>query len=374
VIDCLAELVGLDIGTIPRHPVDDKPRGQPAPDLHDLLHAALCAEVRRFCTARNVKSIAPDFEDVVARISCPVVSVGSRKGGTGKSVLLAAIISWFKRRRPDSRVCLLDLDLSGPIWQYLLFPSRNSPGRFLDDILDLHQRPFGFRFPVPTPNGIIELVRKAPCPFSLGTEVSHLGVRDLPSINRLLLLAAEMSRTDFYTFIARVIEQLSASHELILIDNSPGFDSIPLCTHTIASSAMRGAALVVSTPALPDLAGTFLELADLRLIEFKRPPFWIVNKATACSRDFLSHKWSAYQIAKMLKAYDGVLPETPLIASALRPSDVTNFWHAVSMDESLLDFSFLDGTGHAKMPDLARTRFGKETEALFNRVLAPIVD
>jgi cellulose biosynthesis protein BcsQ len=375
VIDYLAELAGLNVGTSSRPIAPSRKPLSSDDQLYGLLMPAIYAEVKRFCTARKAV-IHDEYLALVERIGCPVISVGSRKGGTGKSILLAAIVGWFKQRQPTANICIFDLDLSGPIWQYLLFPQRNRPEHYLhylDEAIELNQPPTSFDFGDPNPDEILSLVEKAPCPFGLGGDISHLGVRDLPGISRILIPAAEMSRGYFYPFLAKVIESLSKRFDAVLVDNGPGFDSIPFCAHAIAGSVKVGATFIVSTPALPDLAGTFLELADLRLLELIRPPVWIVNKATEGSRAFLSRGWTAYEIAKKLQAYDGVLPDAPLVERFLRPPTVSALWHSVSMDTRLLDFAFLDEAGMPRMPQLRGTVFAQDVEAVLEKVLAPML-
>ncbi|MFC1805498.1 P-loop NTPase [Planctomycetota bacterium] len=368
----LDRLVELDREKL-RQRQPTKRRFTPPQTLYDLLNAAMYAEVVRFCKAREVRPIQRAHEGLVERIKKPVISVASRKGGTGKTVFLMAIATWFAQHEPHSRVCVLDLDLSGPVWQHVLFPERNRPERFLDDLLDLEQPTDDFEFGAPDEGNVLSCVDEAASPFGADGLIGHLGVRDVPGVRRILSHAADRSRRKFYPFLLRVVAVLSRDYDLILIDNAPGFESIPFCSHALASSTPSGGTFVISTPTLHDLGGTFLELANARLtMDFKRPPFWVVNKVTERSLAFLSGDHTAYHVAKCLRAYDGVLPEAPLVERVLRPTNVASIaglWQTIQLDRGLLDFGCLDAEGRHCIPDLSRLRFTEEVASAVRQVL-----
>ena len=358
IIDCLCDIVDLNLGTMPKWRGYRRKHGEPKPKFYDILNGTLYAEIVRFHKMKKGRELQEEHRGIVETVNCPVISVGSRKGGTGKSLFLMATILWIKKRHESAKICILDLDLSGPVWQYLLFPERNKPKHFLDDLIHTEQKPDeNFEFPDAANIDILSLVEGADCPFGFGGKLYHLGIRDVPGINRTLALAADLNRKGFYPFLAHIASAISTEYDYLLIDNSPGFDSIPYASLGLACSVPKGLAYIVTTPALPDMAGTFLELSDYRLTKISRPPIWIVNKSTEESRSFLSQKLTSYEVAQMLQAYDGELPEVPVLDKLLDPSQPCDIWQNVAMDNTVSDFLFIDSKGRPKIIDLSKTDY-----------------
>lgn len=358
IIDCLCDIVETNLGRTPKWTGYRRRYGEPAPQYFDILNGTLYAEVVRFYNTKRSTELLKEHKEVLKEIECPVISVGSRKGGTGKSLYLMAATSWFHDKGYRD-ICVLDLDLSGPVWQYLLFPERNRPKRFLNDMIDTNQDyRKGFTFPTGFRDADVQnLADRANYPFAEKGKVAHLGIRDIPGINRTLTMAAELNRDTFYPFLASVIAALSKKHDCILIDNSPGFDSVPYASLVLASSVKQGAAFVVCTPALPDLAGTFLELAEFRLTNTLRSPVWVINKSTPESEKFTSVPRTAYETAKQLQAYDSELPQRPLLEKILKPRYACDLWEHLPMDDSVKDILFVDAKGRPKKPNLMKTEY-----------------
>jgi cellulose biosynthesis protein BcsQ len=306
----LAELGNCPEGVLPANDIknsaDVAPRQQVI--LKNILNTGLIRELEEFLKIKsNIKSVSND--SVTNNVSTRLVSFLSRKGGVGKSSLLLATAFWFVKAYQNKRVCILDLDLSGPVWQYLLFPQPERPEKFLNAILDLEQGDQEGEFTFPqvdkaTINDCIEWPE-------LGCDTERIGVitlSDLPRTNRYLSLALKNNPTGYYNFIISILDSLGDFVDLVLIDNAPGFDSTQILSHVLASSIPCGASIVLSTPAAPDLRGTMIELSDLALLKDCRPPLWVVNMATPEAMEFISRPLGITQVASEDESYNSILP------------------------------------------------------------------
>src|SRR5439155_12779186 len=78
--------------------------------LRGLLHIGLYREVMIFLQQRKDLNAVRDTAEALRHILTRVVSITSRKGGVGKSMLTLATAAWFlKAVRPGANVCILDL-------------------------------------------------------------------------------------------------------------------------------------------------------------------------------------------------------------------------------------------------------------------------
>ena len=253
--------------------------------LSQLLNLGLASEVFSFL----------DFAETVPKVSlselmdASVLAVGSRKGGVGKSTIIMAILLWYLGAA-SGEVCVVDFDVTGPVWQYLLSPDGRSnvgePIPYLNTLFNIEQSDKSFNFGAPGAAEVLACVAPITLP-RVGKNIGLLTLADWPRTNRYLVQAISNNRTSFIEFLDALISGLSTRYKLILIDNSPGFDPHSLLTLVYVGQLPRGCPVIISTPFIPDIRGTLLELGDLRLVPMRRPPVWFVNKANQRVRDFL---------------------------------------------------------------------------------------
>jgi len=277
-------------------------------------------------------------------------------------MLTLATAAWFlKAVRPGANVCILDLDLSGPVWQYLLFPERNRPSHFLNDILSVEQgnQKGDFEFPEVSRELIAPLLERSSISIE-GTPLALISIADLPRTSRYLSVAVANNTESCFSFLLQLISSLQDLTDLVIVDNAPGFGSLPLLTHVLTTSLPHGCSAVVSTPALPDLRGSLIELSDLSMLNrdskmANRPPIWIVNKADEKARAFLESKHSIVEVAHEVEAYSRILPDRPVIAKALSPTDARFSGLALPLDPSLLTFGNITNGGAPPLQDALAT-------------------
>lgn len=333
-----AEATGLDN--------DDRAR------LRDLLQVGLCREVMIFLEQRQTLHGARTTDPSLSSICTPVVSFASRKGGVGKSMLLLATATWFlKCVLPGARVCVIDLDLSGPVWQYLLFPERGRPSHFLNELLLLDQgnQVGEFDFGVVSAADVAPLLEESTIDLQ-GAHLRLLSIADLPRTSRYLAVAIANNGESFFRFLVSLVTALQGLCDLIVIDNEPGFGTLSLLSHVLATSVPRGCSVVVSTPSLPDLRGSLLELSDLNVLDrssslVNRPPLWIINKADAQAREFLATDHSIVEVASQIEAYNDILPVRPVVARALSPARTRFHGLPLPLDPALLAFGNIQNNG-----------------------------
>jgi hypothetical protein len=303
-------------------------------DLSKLLDYALFGEVFAFLAG------LPSLRDATAQagladVSVPLASIASRKGGVGKSTLALALALEAVRRKPGRRVCILDLDITGPTWQYLLCAdgrTRNGePIRYLNHLLQLDQPDTAFDFGQPEPEAVLACVADAFLP-GVQAPIGLLTFADLPRTNRYLVQAIANNRSSFTSFLVALLRGVSSSFDFVIIDNTPGFDPHPLITLVLAGRVQFGLPLVVSTDQAPDLRGCFLELSDLRLLHFNRPPVWIVNKAGEEAEKFFSQELTLPQIAGLTRSYAEIMPDAPLLQRFLTPRPPSRTVRALPFD------------------------------------------
>lgn len=320
------------------------PTAQPLPlspevalDLSKLLDYALFGEVFTFLAG------LPSLRDAtvqtgLADVTASLVSIASRKGGVGKSTLALALALAAVRRRADCRVCIVDLDVTGPTWQYLLCPDGRTvagqPIAYLNRLIEIDQPDTAFHFGEPHEDLVLACMAEAHLP-TVQTPVGLLTFADLPRTNRYLVQAIANNRSSFTAFLVAILRAASSRFDFIIIDNTPGFDPHPLITLVLAGRVPRGVPLVLSTEQAPDLRGTFLELSDLRLLHFNRPPVWIVNKASEEAERFFSAELTLPQVAGLARGYAEIMPNAPLLQRFLTPRRPSRTVQALPFDEDL---------------------------------------
>jgi len=276
-------------------------------------------------------------------------------------------------------VCILDLDLTGPVWQYVLAPGGclrdGSPVPYLNSLINIEQPEARFEFGVPQASEVLAAVATVPV-TGLAAPVSLVTFADWPRTNRYLAQAMSLNRGSFAEFLKGVLRALSTQFDVILIDTSPGFDPYNLVALVVVAQAPRGLPIVVSTPFLPDIRGTLLELADLRLLPAVRPPVWIINKASQEVEAFFSQPRTLLEVAEQSGSYARLLPPRPrVLGRAL--SDYTRTLAATAMPydaalvglSSLMERAILDEDGMRTFLDSAFfARFEKESRSLFRLV------
>jgi MinD-like ATPase involved in chromosome partitioning or flagellar assembly len=346
--------------------------------LRDLLQVGLFREVMTFLRQREDLSGVRESAGTLSNIRKPIVSFASRKGGVGKSMLVFATAAWYLTEvRPGARVCIIDLDLSGPVWQYLLFPERGKPSHFLNDLFRLDQgnQKGEFEFPSISEDDVPSLLEQST--ISVGTTpVSLLSFADLPRTSRYLSLAIANNSESCFRFLIQLLLAIQSSVDFVVIDNAPGFESLPLLSHVLATSAEHGCSIVVSTPSLPDLRGTLIELSDLYILDreselVKRPPLWIVNKADSKAQEFLNTKHNIVDVASEIEAYNSIVPVRPLVGRAVSPSSDKFHGLALPLDQELLAFSNIKNMGKPPLQDALKTFLSTEFFDDFKKNVGP---
>jgi len=329
--------------------------------LRGLLHVGLYREVMIFLKQREDVNRARDRADALKHILTPTVSFASRKGGVGKSMMVFATAAWFLKIKPGARVCIIDLDLSGPVWQYLLFPERDKPSHFLNDLINLEQgnQKGDFTFPDVSTEEIKSLLEESTIRIE-GTPLYLLTVADLPRTSRYLSVAIANNSEYWFNFLTQLISALQPLVDLVVIDNPPGLDSLPLLSHILATSIPCGCSAIISTPALPDLRGTTIELSDLYVLDREsslvyRPPLWIVNKADEKAREFLLSEHNIMELAFQVDSYNRILPARHVVLRAVTPSTEYFQGIALPLDPKLLAFSNIKNDGTPPLQDALKT-------------------
>lgn len=343
------------IGIQPKHTWDKIDSDNPV-SLRSLLQVGLYREVMTFLRQREDLSTARKSAESLVHILKPVVSFASRKGGVGKSILVFATAAWFLKLRPGAKVCIVDFDLSGPVWQYLLFPGYR-PSHFLNDLISLEQgnQKGDFEFPDISTELVEPLLEKSTIDVE-GTSLYLLSVADLPRTSRYLSIAVANNSESCFKFLTQLLSALQPLVDLVVIDNAPGLDSLPLLCHVLTTSVPYGCSAIISTPALHDLRGMTLELSDLYVLDREsamvyRRPLWIVNKADAEARKFLSTKHKIMDLAFEVDAYNQILPDRPLIARAVSPSSDQFRGLTLPLDQALLAFGNINERGAPPLQD-----------------------
>ncbi len=306
-------------------------------DLSKLLDYALFSEVFTFMSGLPTLQeaiVLPGLSD----FSASLVSIASRKGGVGKSSIALAITLMALKQELNCRVCIIDLDITGPIWQYILCPDGRTlngvPVNYLNRLIEIEQPHTDFQFGEPDTKSVTDCIAKARFPF-FTQPVGLLTFRDLPRTNRYIVQAIANNRSSFTKFFVAILRVLSNEYDLIVIDNTPGFDPHPLISIAIAGSVPKGLPIVISTEQAPDLRGTFLELSDLRLLSLSRPPLWIVNKASMTAEVFFSEPHTLVEIADMTRGYSEIMPEAPILKQLLGRHKPSKLAQPIPFDEYL---------------------------------------
>jgi cellulose biosynthesis protein BcsQ len=264
-----------------------------------------------------------------------VTAIASRKGGVGKSTLALAIALASLRRDEGSRLCIIDLDITGPIWEYLLCPDGRTaeglPVPYLNSLLTIDQPDYAFAFGNPCPQSVLECVARVQIP-SVPGNIGLLTFADLPRTNRYIVQAIANNRESFTDFLVALLKGLAQEYDHIVIDNTPGLDPHPLISLVLAGTVPHGLPVVLSTPHVPDLRGTFLELSDLRLLRFNRAPLCIVNKANEDVDSFFSEERTIVEIAGNVRGYAAIMPEAPLLKLLLRAKPLARIVRPLPFD------------------------------------------
>ena len=314
--------------------------------LSRLLDLALSSEVFAFLAGMpHLRSASAAALDELSTLPLSVVSVASRKGGVGKSTLALATALVLIKRDRRTRVCIIDLDVTGPIWQYLFFPSggsdENTPLPSLNRLVDIEQEIPDFEFGTPATDDVVSCIGRAMIPL-LDAEIGILTFSDLPRTNRYLVQAIAANLESFTRFLLAILSSLSDRYDYVIIDNSPGLDPHPMITLIAAGASRNGLPIVLSSQHVPDLRGTFLELSDLRLVGFDRLPLWIINKADERTRAFFSQPHTVVEVAEMTRAYKQIMPMAPLVRRCLQPTPMANAIHSLPFDFDLAQPNVID--------------------------------
>ena len=336
----------------------DRPRSalprQALPKLSNLLDLGLFSEV--FAFLAGTRGPNANFPEGPLDVGSVVASLVSRKGGVGKSTIAFATVLLLARSQPNRKICLFDLDLTGPAWQYFLQPSSAAADDgvpYLNDLFDIAQPSCHFEFGEPTADEVLQHVARMRIP-ALGFDLGLLTFADWPRTNRYLIQAIADNRESFGKFLDALVVGLSKEFDTIIIDNAPGFHPHSLLSLAVVGRIRRGFPIVVSTPMLPDLRGTLLELSDIRFLHAYRPPIWIVNQASEEARDFFAMPRSLPDIAALMPTYQrDILPPVPLLARASNASQggPERSYFAVRLNAPVCGrYRSWTGTGHAAGP------------------------
>jgi len=306
-------------------------------NLSKLLDYGLFSEVFTFLAGMphlQRVSALPGLDDFGAS----VIAIASRKGGVGKSTLALAMALALLRRGDGTRLCIVDLDITGPIWEYVLCPEGRTvdgqPIPYLNKLLTIDQPDDAFYFGSPTAESVLECVARVQIP-SVAHDIGLLTFADLPRTNRYIVQAIANNRESFTEFLVAVLRGLSQQYDHIIIDNTPGLDPHPLIALVVAATVPHGLPVVLSTQHAPDLRGTFLELSDLRLLRFNNRPLWIVNKTSEDVESFFSEERTLVDIAAMTHGYAAIVPEAPLLKQMLTPTPLARIVRPLPFDPDL---------------------------------------
>lgn len=312
--------------------------------LSTLLKLALYGETAAFLqTADQVREVRKS--DTFSHVNIPTISFFSRKGGVGKTTMALACLLWYIEHS-EKKVCVIDLDLSGPVWQYFLFPEPDRPRYFLNEFFNMPQHKQQSWLSFPTGATLFHLVTHC-CETTNLPEfkkrVDLLTLADLPRSNRYLDLSFKKNSQGFYYFLGELLGVLQNHYGLVIIDNGPGFDILPIMAYILLNKIQHGCSVAVSTPAMPDLRGTFLELSDLKLLDngCASPPHWIINKTDEAARLFFKNNQSVIQVASEIESYRRIIPERPIIRSFSDDSTIPIEEWMFDIDSDLLSFGYL---------------------------------
>lgn len=308
ILDLLGNLTNRNSGTRNSAVVSESEYTSNHRALSQLFEKALFSEVWEFLTTRKaINKNLSEFSSNIVGCDSNVISIGSRKGGVGKSTI-AMLIAMAAIERSSS-TCIIDLDLTGPVWQYLLFPKRNEPKYFLNDVLSPQPVDI-FNFAEPSDADIEKCISIAGT--INGSSLGLLAFADLPRTSRLLRTAISLRRNQnsYLQLLTNIIRVVSKYYNTIIIDNSPGFDSCSLLSFVVTDQVNNGTNIIVSSPQKADIYGTFIELADFRLLNLN-PPLWLINKADEETKNWFSKKHSEYEIIQKCQSYDTLLPSNP---------------------------------------------------------------
>jgi hypothetical protein len=330
------------------------------PMYFGFLNTAIAKEVISFLEERDKKTISPEVIKLIDKIQSPVISVASRKGGTGKTTFLLNTINWFFERFNNGKACIIDLDLSGPVWLYLLANKNTlnnikSSQNFLDIFFDTKNVANDPKKLVintsPNYSEVLSVVHHIKWPFTKAhSKVGLCTFRDLPYTNRLIESALNYNRDKLYPFLINLVAQLSKEYSLIIIDSGPGFSAVPYCSLSIAGIANNSIPAVISTPAVCDIFGTLMEFADLRFVNFTRSPLWWVNKVKG--HEYFTRELNWYTLSKDL-GISGVLPELPLIENIMKGSKRDEyFWKTLPYDEKIIQVGSIKSNGDVDQQEI----------------------
>lgn len=355
--------------------------GRYLPKLSQLLDVGLFTEVLGFLDV-----IDRIDADVTASPSEPMVSVGcvvSRKGGVGKStVTLATALASITTEKKDS-ICIFDLDLTGPMWQYVLLTGgRDLNGCDavkvnLNQLVEFDQPDDDFQFLPVSSENLMQCLLWGEIPF-VKERVGLISFADLPRTNRFLARQIANNPRSFGEFLESVIAALSKEFSLILIDNSPGFDYHTQVAYATTRRFPRGCPVAVSTPFPADLRGTMLELADLKFIglESRVTPLWVINKVDKETQKFFEGEINAVKLTQQLPSYRGVLPDAPVLGRLLPTRKGSQNVVALPFDEQLAVSSanLLSGSnwGEAGIKDFLKSSVFLQFKECLNRSPEPL--
>ncbi len=199
-----------------------------------------------------------------------LITVNSRKGGTGKtSVLLAIALNLAKKKN----VCVIDFDISGPSWVFLL----NHLGLNLDGeikTIDRYFMPYDF----PGKYNFTDYPVKV---NFMDDETSFDVVFMRPSTSVIQKLDEQLQlldSLDIMEMLDNFLKALGAKYQYILLDNSPGNIQHSIYANQMTYENEDDVRIFVSSADVPDLAGILYELDTLKTLQIKGKTIWLLNK------------------------------------------------------------------------------------------------
>ena len=362
IIDELALITSTDIGNSTIRNSSKSIKQKADPQFFRFLNTTISKEVISFLNERHEKSIPTIVKNLINEISSPVISVASRKGGTGKTTFLLNLINWFYERVPEGKACIIDLDLSGPVWLYLLADKNQlnnikASNNFLDIFFNTKNAvndPFGLKIDInPDISDVYSIVHNFKWPFNkTESKIGLCSFKDFPYSNRQIDSALNYNRDKLYPFLINFVKHLSIKYDLILIDSGPGFSAIPYCSLSIAGIAKNSIPAVISSPALCDIYGTLMEFADLRFVNLSRPPLWWINKVNG--QEYFNKDLNWYTLSKDL-GFTQLLPQLSLIEKILKYKSEQGkmyTWNKLPFDDKISQIGSITPDGNVDTPEL----------------------
>jgi hypothetical protein len=334
----LGSLTGRQEGNLKRIERIHEVSTRSLPRISQLLDVGLANEVVTFLDVLD--RMPAERTHVIPGQSSAVGCMVSRKGGVGKSTLTLALALASEEFSKDERICVFDFDLSGPMWQYSLLPDgsdlrgKAAAEMNLNLLINFDQPDDEFQFGIPNAEKVLNVCLKAHIP-SIKREVGLLSWADRPRTNRFIARAIGNNPKSFRGFLDSVIRALSTEYSLILIDNSPGFDFHTQIAYQCTAGLERGCPIIVSSPFVADLRGSMLEVSDLRFLDPKARPLWVINKVV--EKSLAEDPINALLLAERMPAYRSIIPDAPLLKRVIPVHTLAANVTSLPFDRSLAE-------------------------------------